>query len=121
MTAPVSTVARRTALLAQLFPGGVPLLWCPPLTHYNSRGAIDGPRILAHLRHLSKHVKGFLIPGSTGDGWELNPDEDRQLLRVALPEVQRFGGHVLVGVLKTDGQETLKCLRETAAWLTSEP
>jgi len=114
MTVQLSTAAKRASLMARLFPQGVPRLWCPPLTHYDSAGGLDRNRIVAHLRHLSRHVKGFLIPGSTGDGWELHPEEIGQLLAIALEEVRSFGGHVLIGILRTNADETLRTLRQAA-------
>src|SRR2546426_6527362 len=92
--------ASRAQLLRTFFPDGVPVLWCPSLTHYDENGAIDARRIAAHLEHLAPHVKGFLIPGSTGDGWELTEPESRQLLEVALSQAQGLELRVLIGVLK---------------------
>src|SRR5436853_7894945 len=97
-----SNAAERADWLRALFPDGVPALWCPPVTHYDRDGAIDGARIAAHLRHLSPYVKGFLIPGSTGDGWELSEAEFRQLLEIALDQTQRLTLHLLIGVLKRE-------------------
>ena len=99
------SAAQRAALKQKLFPEGVPTLWCPSLTHYNSGGGIDGVRIAAHLRHLAPYVKGFLIPGSTSDGWELTDAEFWQLLDIALEQTQRLGLHLLVGVLKANTGE----------------
>jgi len=108
-----SIAAERAQLLERLFPGGVPRLWCPSLTHYDPNGAIDGARIAAHLRFLSPHVKGFLIPGSTGDGWELSDDEFRQLLDIALDQAQKLQFHLLIGILKADAGAALNLLRDT--------
>ncbi|HWX21572.1 MAG TPA: dihydrodipicolinate synthase family protein [Candidatus Binatia bacterium] len=119
MSAQPSIAERRARLLERLFPKGVPRLWCPPLTHYDNSGALDRHRIVAHLRHLSKHVRGFLIPGSTGDGWELTSEEVLQLLEVTLPEIKTSGGHVLIGALETDAEETFKAVHQIAAWLKS--
>jgi len=80
----------RESLRTRLFPEGVPLLWCLPLTHYTRQGGIDGARIQAHLRHLSPHAKGLLVPGSTGDGWELDPEESRQVLDLALEQARQL-------------------------------
>ncbi len=117
MNGPEAVNAKRARLREQLFPGGVPLLWCPPLTHYDRDGAIDGPRMRAHLRHLSRSLKGLLVPGSTGDGWEMNDQEIRQVLDLALSEAQDLGVHVLIGVLKADEREALTGVRDTLAWL----
>src|SRR5437868_14826169 len=86
----IDSASRRAQLLKRLFPHGVPTLWCPSLTHYTSDGAIDEARTTAHLHHLAPHVKGFLIPGSTSDGWELNDEEFWKLLEIALAQTQKL-------------------------------
>ena len=116
--------ARRAALKQRLFPEGVPTLWCPSLTHYNSNGAIDGHRIAAHLARLAPNVKGFLIPGSTSDGWELTDAEFWTLLDIALEQAQRLGVHLLIGVLKADtsqARETIGKVVEHLQRRTAEP
>ncbi len=100
----------RLELLKRLFPAGVPPLWCPLLTHYDKDRSIDRKRIASHLRHLAPHVKGFLIPGSTSDGWELNDDEFWEVLELALDQAQKLELHLLVGVLKADAAEALETL-----------
>ncbi|MBI3416045.1 MAG: dihydrodipicolinate synthase family protein [Verrucomicrobia bacterium] len=117
MTTLSSSAASRAKRLANLFPAGVPTLWCPLLTHYDSNGAIDRVRMAAHLRHLAPHVKGFLIPGSTGDGWELDETETRALLDLALDEVARLNLHLLIGVLKTDAAEMRHTVLDTLSRL----
>lgn len=119
MTTTASTLAARSQLLQRLFPNRVPVLWCPLLTHYRSDGAIDRARMAAHLERLSPHVKGFLIPGSTGDGWEMNDAEIRQLLEIAVEECQRLDLNLLIGVLKSDAREVLKTMAQTVEWLRS--
>ena len=69
----------RAEWLASILPGGMPPLWCPLLTHYTREGALDHARMKAHLTHLAPHVRGFLIPGSTGDGWEMDDREIREV------------------------------------------
>ena len=95
---PVATA--RAQLLERLLPEGVPLLWCPPLTHYKDDGTIDAPRMAAHFRHLAAWVRGLLIPGSTGDGWELADEERRQVLAIALDQAVPLNLRLLLGVLK---------------------
>ena len=101
----------RTDLLARLFPGGIPRLWCPPLTHYDRTGAIDPVRMSAHLRQMSAHVRGFLIPGSTGDGWELNDREFWELFEIAWQSAAQLNFHWLIGALKADAGEALKSIQ----------
>jgi dihydrodipicolinate synthase/N-acetylneuraminate lyase len=114
-----STAQNRSQLLARLFPEGVPKLWCPALTHYDREGRIDAERIAAHLRHMSAHVKGFLIPGSTGDGWELDDAETRQLLRIAIQLAGALQFHLLIGALKPDADSGLKMFWDTIDWVES--
>ena len=102
----------REQLLKRIFPDNIPVLWCPLLTHYDDHGAIDHARMAAHLRHLAPDVKGFLIPGSTGDGWELTDAESAQLLEIALGQAQELRLHLLIGVLKPDVEAALSAIRE---------
>src|SRR5262245_7021326 len=101
----------RAQLIGSIFPNGVPRVWCPPLTHYNPHGAIDGPRIAAHLRHLSAHIGGILVPGSTGDGWELTTAERRQVLELALDQAQPLNLKILIGTLHPEPSETIRLIR----------
>ncbi len=112
-----TTAATRARLLRRLFPGGVPHLWCPPLTHYDESGRIDAARMAAHLRHLSPYIKGLLVPGSTGDGWELSDRERRHVLAVTLEQAQKLKVHVLLGVLKADAAEARGLVRRDLEWL----
>jgi dihydrodipicolinate synthase/N-acetylneuraminate lyase len=109
----------RSELLSALFPAGVPALWCPLITHYTAEGDIDAARIAAHLEHLAPRVKGFLMPGSTGDGWELSDVEIRRLLEVALEQAARLDLHLLIGVLKTESGEVRRMMQDTVEWLKS--
>jgi dihydrodipicolinate synthase/N-acetylneuraminate lyase len=113
MSTPLPTT--RVGWHTRLFPRGIPPLWCPLLTHYREDGSLDRARITAHLRHLAPHVKGFLIPGSTGDGWEMSEPEIRDLLGVVGPELERLELHLLVGVLKTDTADAVRFIRQTKA------
>jgi dihydrodipicolinate synthase/N-acetylneuraminate lyase len=73
----------------------------------------------AHLRHLSSHIGGLLIPGSTGDAWELSKAERRQLLQIAISQAQQLELQVLIGTLHPDPSETLNLIREDLEWLES--
>lgn len=100
-----------------LFSTGLPQLWCPMLTHYDATGVLDKGRMSAHMRHLSKWVKGFLIPGSTGDGWEMNDAEIRDLLDAALTDAVKLKVRVLIGVLKTDVKHMKSAIESNMVWL----
>jgi dihydrodipicolinate synthase/N-acetylneuraminate lyase len=109
----------RQNLLKSLFPSGIPRLWCPSLTHYDRDGGLNAKRMGAHLRSIAPHVKGLLIPGSTGDGWDLSPAETRGLLEITIEQARAFGLHLLIGILKPTSSETVQTLEETNAWLKS--
>jgi dihydrodipicolinate synthase/N-acetylneuraminate lyase len=113
----MGTVAARKELLGRLFPAGVPSLWCPMITHHRAEGGLDRERQAAHLRNLAPSVKGFLIPGSTGDGWQMNDGEIRELLEFFLDEAARLELHVLIGVLKTDAASARSNILKTVSWL----
>jgi 4-hydroxy-tetrahydrodipicolinate synthase len=102
--------ASRQALHAQLFPQGIPRLWCPTLTHFRAAREPDAVRIRVHLSVLARHVRGILVPGSTGEGWEMNDADIRVLLGIVLDAAAESGVRVLIGVLKTDVDEMLACL-----------
>jgi dihydrodipicolinate synthase/N-acetylneuraminate lyase len=109
--------ARRSELVQRLFPDGIPRLWCPPLTHFRAPGVLDQERISQHLHRLRPFVKGILVPGSTGEGWEMNDAQVRELLSVVLDVTRATGIHVLVGVLKTETQAMLDLIQSVCTWL----
>ncbi len=88
-------------MIATLFPGGVPTLWCPLLTHYTSVGEIDTARMSAHIRHMRRWVPAFLAPGSTGDGWEMPPEESDALIDFLIEEAAAQDFSLMVGILRT--------------------
>lgn len=97
---------RRRKLLIELVGEPVPRLWCPPLTHYMPDVEIDTERMAAHWGYMAPHVKGFLIPGSTGDAWEMNDSEVRGLIDISLELALDFNIRLLMGVLKEDVKST---------------
>ena len=99
----------RTTLTRLLFPAGVPILWSPTLVFYDEAGRIDRGRQLAHLAFMTPHVKGYLVPGSTGDAWEMDDAEALAALEVAIPFAAQHGLYLLVGVLRptTDAMHAL--------------
>ena len=101
------TAVRRRALQAQRFPNGIPRLWCPTLTHFRAAREPDAGRIRAHLNALAPQVRGILVPGSTGEGWEMSDADIRALLGIVLDAAAAVGVRVLVGVLKTSVDEML--------------
>jgi dihydrodipicolinate synthase/N-acetylneuraminate lyase len=102
----------REVLTKGLFPGGIPRLWCPLLTHYKNDGSIDFDRMRAHFNHIVPGIKGYLIPGSTGDGWELTDEETMQVLDFAVRMVREHDAHLFLGVLKPDAEKMKKTIGE---------
>src|SRR4051812_28554948 len=94
------TLSSRQALLAHLFPQGVPRLWCPTLTHFAAAREPDAARIRRHLHVLAPYVKGILVPGSTGEGWEMSDADIQRLLGIVLDSARDARIRVLIGVLK---------------------
>ena len=109
----------RGDLIRRMFPDGIPVLWCPSLTHFGDDGTIDRARMRAHLHFMRPWVRGFLIPGSTGEGWEMSDAEILRLLDFMIGEVSGMGGHVLVGILKTRADEVLRAIESILQWLSS--
>lgn len=107
----------RSTLMQRLWPLGIPTLWCPLLTHYTADGRLDLDRMRRHLDYLQASVKGYLIPGSTGDGWQLSDPEVRSLLEFAVDEAVKRKVHLLIGVLKPTTEEMLRTIDDTTAWL----
>ncbi|HEX7156515.1 MAG TPA: dihydrodipicolinate synthase family protein [Burkholderiaceae bacterium] len=107
----------RQELIERLFPRGIPRLWCPLLTHFDDAGAIDRDRTRAHLGFLRSSVDGLLIPGSTGEGWEMDAAETRAQLECVLGAIAGTGMRLLIGVLKTELEAMRRTIADTAAWL----
>jgi dihydrodipicolinate synthase/N-acetylneuraminate lyase len=107
----------RTRLTQRLFPRGVPRLWCPTLTHFAAKGDFDAARIRRHLQILAPYAKGVLVPGSTGEGWEMSDTDIQRLLDVVLDAAQATDIRVLIGVLKTNLPSVLQCLEATMSFL----
>lgn len=91
---------QRQKFLQTLFPSGVPTLWCPTLTHFAPDGSIDGARMQAHLNFMLPWVKGFLVGGSTGEGWELSDTELSNCVALVSSAVTGRDAHILVGALR---------------------
>jgi dihydrodipicolinate synthase/N-acetylneuraminate lyase len=93
---------KRISLVQTMFPDDIPRLWCPLLTHYRDDKTIDFDRMESHFAYISPWVKGFLIPGSTGDGWELTEEETLQVAEFAVDHMQNKDIHLLIGLLRPD-------------------
>ena len=112
---------KRQALINKLFPSGIPKLWCPLLTHYRSDGTIDFDRMRVHFNHVVPWVKGFLIPGSTGDGWELTEDETFEVADFAIQQARMGEISLLLGVLKADVEAMKRTISSMITMLRENP
>lgn len=110
-------LAQRESLRKELVGGEIPRLWCPPLTHYRADGTLDKERMVAHWGSMQPYVRAFLIPGSTGDGWEMSNAEIDTLLDFALELAIGLDLLLLVGVLKTDVDSTIEAIAATMSRL----
>lgn len=117
MTSHPDTGTARSMLLKRLMPNGVPTLWCPLLTHYADDGGIDFERLRRHLDHLAPSVRGFLVPGSTGDGWQLSDDEEQALLAGIVEMAVERRLTLLIGVLKPTNAAMHDTLARRLRWL----
>ncbi len=107
----------RSAATTRLWPDGVPTLWCPTLTHFRPDRTLDFDRITAHLAHLAPHARGWLVPGSTGEGWQLTDSQVVRLLNHVLDVAQGCRTRVLIGILRQDPDEMLSLLDSLGGWL----
>lgn len=108
---------RRRNLLRELVGEPVPRLWCPPLTHYTPDLEIDQDRMAAHWGFMAPHVNAFLVPGSTGDAWEMNDSEVRDLIDLSLKLAVDWNISLLMGVLKDDALTTRQGISEVISTL----
>lgn len=97
---------KRRNLLREMVGEPVPRLWCPPLTHYTPEIEVDQDRMMAHWGFMAPHVNAFLVPGSTGDAWEMNDSETRALIDLSLKLAANLNISLLMGVLKDDALAT---------------
>jgi dihydrodipicolinate synthase/N-acetylneuraminate lyase len=116
----MSTAAEnsRSELIKKLFPEGIPKLWSPPLAHYTGTKSFDPKHTRAHLAHMAPYTKTHLIPGSTGDGWEMCPAEIDGLLEFIIKETRDLGIRLLIGVLRPSAETVRKDIEATVQFLT---
>lgn len=117
MTSSPDLAATRSALMRRLLPDGMPTLWCPLLTHYDDAGRIDFERIRRHLDFLAPSVHGFLVPGSTGDGWQLTDTQTQELLAGVVEMAVERRLALLIGVLEPTAAAMHEALARTLHWL----
>ena len=110
----------REILVTSLFPTGIPRLWCPALTHFRAHGTIDRTRIAQHLQAIAPFAKGIMVPGSTGEGWDMSDGQVREVLTVMLQAAFELDLRVLIGVLRKDLEQMLAVIEGTVSWLCEE-
>ncbi len=116
-----SAQQQRLNIVGTIFPDGIPQLWCPLLTHYrDTGGSLDSQRVRAHLRHLAPVVKTFLAPGSTGDGWEMSPQQQDELIGLLLQLSAELDLKLMIGVLRTGRGEARESIVAKTAELLGE-
>ncbi|TVR06983.1 MAG: dihydrodipicolinate synthase family protein, partial [Spirochaetaceae bacterium] len=104
---------------AARFPNGIPELWCPMITHFRAPATPDTERVHALMAHIAPWVHGILIPGSTGEGWDMSDRDILRLLEVVLERASALGQHVLIGALKPTAAEMNTSIDATLALLSS--
>jgi dihydrodipicolinate synthase/N-acetylneuraminate lyase len=67
----------------------------------------------AHWRHMAPYVGGFLVPGSTGDGWEMSPPETDALLATAFELAGNLDVRILIGALRSTAERTVEAITQS--------
>jgi dihydrodipicolinate synthase/N-acetylneuraminate lyase len=116
----MSPHTQREILVDNLFPEGIPRLWCPALSHFQADGSIDAARTERHLAAVAPYAKGIMVPGSTGEGWDMTDAQIRELLVVVLRSARELGLRVLIGVLRKELDQMLAVIEGTISWLCDE-
>jgi dihydrodipicolinate synthase/N-acetylneuraminate lyase len=107
----------RMNLVKDLFPERVPRLWCPPLMHYTDSGAFDRRRIRSHFVHMLPYSKSYLVPSSTGDGWELSVSEIDDIVDFFVKELRDLKIRFLTGVLRPDADDAVRDIKKIVGHL----
>jgi dihydrodipicolinate synthase/N-acetylneuraminate lyase len=113
----LNTETDRKELVRKLFPEGIPRLWSPPLAHYTGSVGLDKKHTRSHLLFMAPYVKTHLIPGSTGDGWELSQKEIDNLIEFIITETRDLGVRLLIGVLRPDAEKAREDIKKTVRFL----
>ncbi|MDY7027914.1 MAG: dihydrodipicolinate synthase family protein, partial [Spirochaetota bacterium] len=109
----------RDEYIRRFLPEGIPALWCPMITHFKAAATPDRDRIHRHLDTLKDDVRGILIPGSTGEGWDMNDADILRLLDIVLDKTAETGQYMLIGVLKTETQAMIDSISNNVDYLTA--
>lgn len=107
----------RRQIAHELFHNNIPQLWCPAITHFRGARTVDIDRTQRHLDVLARNVRGLLIPGSTGEGWDMSDEEILELLGIVLRKTVDTNQVLLVGILKTTTEEMLAAIEKSIGWI----
>jgi dihydrodipicolinate synthase/N-acetylneuraminate lyase len=113
----LSTETDRKELVQKRFPQGIPRLWSPPLAHYTGSLGLDKKHTRSHLGFMAPYVKTHLIPGSTGDGWELSQKEIDNLIEFIITETRDLDIRLLIGVLRPDAETAREDIKRIVRFL----
>ena len=108
---------RRQKLMKELMGEPAPRLWDPPLTHYLPDIEVDQYRMACHWEFMAPHVDAFLVPGSTGDAWEMNDSEVRHIVDLSIELAVEKNISLLLGVLKGDDLAIREAITELLSTL----
>ncbi len=111
---------KRLEIQRDLFPAGIPKLWCPTLSFFSAAGRFDSSRIAQHMHRLAPHVRGILVPGSTGEGWEMTDAQITELLEIVVPIALQLNMKMLIGILKVDTDSVLRAIDSLARFLSAD-
>ena len=85
-----------------------PPLWCPLLSRYHVDGTLDTDAMRQHAATLRPVVDGLLMPGSTGDGWQLTDNETTDVTRLGVALARDFGFELLCGAFAATSEGILE-------------
>jgi len=111
---------RRQKIVGEMVSEQMPRLWCPPLTHYTADGKVDRDRMAAHWKFMAPYVNAFLVPGSTGDAWEMEDLEVAEVVDLSLKLAANLNARLLLGSLKEDASATRRGIAKLLATLRAK-
>jgi len=93
-------------------------LWVPLLSHYKPGGdQLDPDRIAQHARAIRQNVRGFLLAGSTGDGWDMDDIMFDQILTLAERRDAFDSSTALIfGSLRATTDQVIARAKRVEAW-----
>ncbi|MDR1418888.1 MAG: dihydrodipicolinate synthase family protein [Treponema sp.] len=80
--------------------------------HYTESGALDKKHIRSHFVHMLPYSKTYLVPSSTGDGWELSPSGMDGVIDFFVKETRDLEIRFLIGVLRPDADDAVRDIKK---------